>query len=451
MSEEANKTAPVEAAPEVPQPAEAAPAEAPAESKDAESKTEDKAEDKSQPMLKTTAKIDQENHSQNVKSDPSSLPETDDPNLIRGQVYPPITLSLGPPPLANLSLQVEYYFGDSNLPRDKFMWETTGGEENKPVSLKTICSFKRMRRFQPYTAVVAALRDSATLDVIGEEGAEQLKRKTPYQSSTDRKRKQEANTLYVKGFGDESATTQFDIEAFFTRHGPVNYIKLRRTPERLFKGSVFVEFPDEEAAKKFAASAPKWGDHELKIMTKHEYCEEKNQLIREGKLQPSSSSRAFFEGRDGSKPRGGGRGGFNKGNGQRSEGGRGGFRGRGGRGGRGRGRGRGGRGGHEGRGGEKKAEEAPAETSNNEFVSRPYPFPPPYFREAWTNSPLVSSRGSTRASPPRTPSPTASARARTTARPVRRPPRRSTSMPTRRRSIPPKSTVHQNLLGEGTL
>lgn len=350
MSEEANKTAPVEAAPEVPQPAEAAPAEAPAESKDAESKTEDKAEDKSQPMLKTTAKIDQENHSQNVKSDPSSLPETDDPNLIRGQV--------------------EYYFGDSNLPRDKFMWETTGGEENKPVSLKTICSFKRMRRFQPYTAVVAALRDSATLDVIGEEGAEQLKRKTPYQSSTDRKRKQEANTLYVKGFGDESATTQFDIEAFFTRHGPVNYIKLRRTPERLFKGSVFVEFPDEEAAKKFAASAPKWGDHELKIMTKHEYCEEKNQLIREGKLQPSSSSRAFFEGRDGSKPRGGGRGGFNKGNGQRSEGGRGGFRGRGGRGGRGRGRGRGGRGGHEGRGGEKKAEEAPAETSNNDVKPR---------------------------------------------------------------------------------
>lgn len=93
MSEEANKTAPVEAAPaapEVAQPAEAAPAEAPAENKDAESKAEEpKADDKAEPMLKTTAKIDQENHSQNVKSDPNSLPETDDPNLIRGQVLPP--------------------------------------------------------------------------------------------------------------------------------------------------------------------------------------------------------------------------------------------------------------------------------------------------------------------------------------------------------------------------
>lgn len=315
------------------------------------------------------------------------------------------------------------------------MWETTGGEENKPVSLKTICSFKRMRRFQPYTAVVAALRDSLTLDVVGDEGAEQLKRKTPYQSSTDRKRKQEANTLYVKGFGDESATTQFDIEAFFARHGPVNYIKLRRTPERLFKGSVFVEFPDEDAAKKFAAEEPKWDGHDLKIMTKHEYCEEKNQLIREGKLQPSSSSRAFFEGRDGSKGgRGGARGGFNKGNGQRSEGGRGGFRGRGGRGGRGRGRGRGGRGGREGREGrdEKKAEEAPAETSNNEFVSLPPYSTFPFFQRHRTDTLAASSRGSTRASPPRTPRPTASARARTTAPPARRPPRRPTSTPARR-------------------
>lgn len=91
MSEEANMTAPVEAAPaapEVAQPAEAAPAEAPAESKS----EEPKADDKAQPMIKTTAKID-ENHAQNVKSDPNSLPETDDPNLIRGQVRPPVTLS----------------------------------------------------------------------------------------------------------------------------------------------------------------------------------------------------------------------------------------------------------------------------------------------------------------------------------------------------------------------
>ncbi|SPN98460.1 related to RNA-binding protein La1 [Cephalotrichum gorgonifer] len=292
----------------------------------------------------------------NVKSDPNELPVTDDPALIRGQV--------------------EYYFGDSNLPRDKFMWESTGGEENKPVSLKTICSFKRMRRFQPYESVVAALRESNELDISGEEGKEELKRKRPYKSSSERKKKQEAATLYVKGFGEEVATTQFDIEAFFAQHGPVNYIKLRRSPEKVFKGSVFVEFPDEEAAKKFAEDAPKWKDQELKIMTKHDYCEEKSQLIREGKLQPSSSSRPFFEGRgDASRGRGGGRGGFNKGANFQKKGqdGRdGGFRGRGrgGRGGRGRGRGRGGRDGGRDERKEAKDQEAPKPHNANDVKPR---------------------------------------------------------------------------------
>ena len=82
MSEEANKPAPVEAAaPEVDAPA-SKPAEAPA-SESTESKPEG---EKTQPMLKTTAQIDEKDHAKNVKSDFKSLPVTDDPKLIRGQV-----------------------------------------------------------------------------------------------------------------------------------------------------------------------------------------------------------------------------------------------------------------------------------------------------------------------------------------------------------------------------
>ena len=81
MSEEANKPAPVEAA--APAPAVDA-TETPAV--ESESKPEGEA---AQPMLKTTAEINKDNHSQNVKSQLQSLPETDDPNLIRGQVSLP--------------------------------------------------------------------------------------------------------------------------------------------------------------------------------------------------------------------------------------------------------------------------------------------------------------------------------------------------------------------------
>ena len=185
------------------------------------------------------------------------------------------------------------------------MWETCAGTENKPMAIAKIHSFKRMRTFQPYSAVVAALRDSKFLEVSGEEGEEAVKRKTPYKPMNENKAKVEAATVYVKGFGDENPDTQFDLESFFANFGEVKGLKLRRTNEGLFKGSVFVTFADEEAAKKFLETdpAPKWKEHDLKIMSKHDYCEEKSDLIRQGKLEPNATQRnKFYEGKDSTRP-----------------------------------------------------------------------------------------------------------------------------------------------------
>lgn len=291
-------------------------------------------------IIKTTAQIDRKNHKNNRKFDPSTQEVTDDPAAIRKQV--------------------EFYFGDWNFAQDKFMWETCGGSENKPMAIEKIHTFKRMRRFQPYTAVVAALRDSELLDVEGEEGKETVRRKVAYKAMSNTRSKAEAATVYVKGFGDETPSTQFDLETFFAQYGEVKGLKLRRTGENLFKGSVFVTFADEETASKFIKlePAPKWKEHDLKIMTKHDYCEEKSEMIRQGKLEPSStSSKKFYEGRES-----GSRGGNKNAGGKdandwkkrRDNDQKNGFRGgRGGRGGRGRG-GRGGRGGNF-RGGDRDA------------------------------------------------------------------------------------------------
>ncbi|KAI9167226.1 La protein [Paramyrothecium foliicola] len=301
------------------------------ETKD-EKPAEDGAAAQEPKILKTTAQIDNKDFRNNRKFDPSAREVTDDPVAIRKQV--------------------EFYFGDWNFPQDKFMWETAGGAENKPVPVKTIHSFKRMRTFQPYSAVIAALRDSTFLEVSGEEGEEVVKRKNPYKPLPANKAKAEAATVYVKGFGDEAPDTQFELEGFFAKFGDVKAVKLRRTNENLFKGSVFVTFADEETAKNFLKQdpAPKWKENDLKIMSKHDYCEEKSDLIRQGKIEPSNSNpKKFYEGRDsGAKgARGRGRGGFNgssddwkkrrdhdqkNGFRDRRGGGRGGGRGRGGRG-----------------------------------------------------------------------------------------------------------------------
>lgn len=170
-----------------------------------------------------------------------------------------------------------------------------------------------MKRFEPISTVVAALRQSGFLDVAGPEGEETVKRKVAYDPSAPRHSVLK-RSVYVKGFGDEEPSSQFDIEAFFAPYGPTNAVRLRRTPEKEFKGSVFVEFADEETAEKFLAldPKPKWkGKHDLEIKSKKEYTDGKEKDIKEGKMEPSESW----------APRG--RGGF-RGNNARGE-----FRGRG--------------------------------------------------------------------------------------------------------------------------
>ncbi|KAF1817421.1 hypothetical protein P152DRAFT_445512 [Eremomyces bilateralis CBS 781.70] len=72
--------------------------------------------------------------------------------------------------------QVEYYFSDENLPNDAYLLEKCCGSQNLPVSIKKICSFAMMRKYKPYSAVVAALKKSIYLDVVDDK---LIKRKIP--------------------------------------------------------------------------------------------------------------------------------------------------------------------------------------------------------------------------------------------------------------------------------
>ncbi len=108
--------------------------------------------------------------------------------------------------------------------------------------------------------------------------------------------------VYAKGFGEEAPSTQFDIEAFFAPYGPTNAVRLRRSDDKVFKGSVFVEFETEDLATAFLElePKPKFKDSELQIMSKKEYCDKKVDDIKAGKIRPNTPYEKPF--------RGGGRG-----------------------------------------------------------------------------------------------------------------------------------------------
>tara|TARA_R110002003_G_scaffold45_5_gene3463 strand:- start:6038 stop:7249 length:1212 start_codon:yes stop_codon:yes gene_type:complete len=273
-----------------------------------------------------------------------NLPETDDPVEIRNQVRLGVAVVMT---YTNLA-QVEFYFSTQNLVTDEHLFLELGGPKNRPVSIKHITDFKRMRRFRPYSAVVNALRESKDLVVVDDgeysgTGKEAVKRKEPLEVPTeegdeDRKpstqdlfyrlKRTSSNRLetsiYAKDFGDEKDAGQIALEAFFRPYGSV-MVRKRRDEQGSWKGSVFVEFDNEDSQKQFLAldPKPKFNDNELTIMSKKAYitmkCEEKG---IEPDFENSRQESNGYRSRGGDRDREGGRG-------------RGRGRGRGGRGGRG--------------------------------------------------------------------------------------------------------------------
>lgn len=166
-----------------------------------------------------------------------------------------------------------------------------------------------MRRFQPRDAVISALKESSTLDLVEEDTA--IKRKERLPDGLVGKPMNEiqkvhedssmARSIYVKGFGEEEASTQFDIEAFFQTYGTTNSVRLRRGDDGAFKGSVFVEFDSEDKQRDFLTleHAPKWKDKELLIKSKKQYCDDKVDDIKAGRVRPRSGDRSYRGGQRG--------------------------------------------------------------------------------------------------------------------------------------------------------
>ncbi|KAL2315143.1 La protein [Schizosaccharomyces pombe] len=195
---------------------------------------------------------------------------------------------------AEVLKQVEFYFSDTNLPHDKFLW-TTSQKNDGWVPIQTIANFKRMRRFQPLEAIVNALRKSPELLEVDEAG-EKVRRRIPL-VRVDNKSVME-RSVYCKGFGDEKDDTQIALEKFFEENaGPISAVRMRRDDDKKFKGSVFVEFKEPDVANKFlekVKTAPlKWGEDELTIMSKKEYVDMKAELHKNDPPKFSSKRRRF--------------------------------------------------------------------------------------------------------------------------------------------------------------
>ncbi|XP_067687096.1 lupus La protein-like [Haliotis asinina] len=184
--------------------------------------------------------------------------------------------------------QIEYYFGDINLPRDRFLQDQITQDDGW-VTLETMLKFNRLKKLSDDCGVIcAALRKSAS--GLMEVAEDNLKiRRSPDKpipdNTKERREEMSARCVYAKGFPED--LTLDGLQEFFSKQGPVESISMRRIPKtKDFKGSVFVVFAKKEDAETFVnAESLKYGETELIRSFRDDYFKRKNEEKRQAKKQ----------------------------------------------------------------------------------------------------------------------------------------------------------------------
>lgn len=179
--------------------------------------------------------------------------------------------------------QVEYYFGDANLRRDKFLLEQIGKDEDGWVPFSVLLTFKRLAALSTDIEVIAnALMKSEEGLVEISEDKTKIRRhpEKPIPEHNEERRKEIASrTAYVKGFPLE--TEMSDLIEFFNPFEKVANIIMRKYSDKAtktykFKGSVFVTFVKKEQCEAFVNKEKvQYKDRDLIRLWQEKYFEQK--------------------------------------------------------------------------------------------------------------------------------------------------------------------------------
>ncbi|KAL3650826.1 elongin A [Castilleja foliolosa] len=178
--------------------------------------------------------------------------------------------------------QVEFYFSDSNLPRDKFLQKTVNESDDGLVSLALICSFSRMRGHlslgdvkpedvpeDTIKAVAETLRTSTFLKVS--EDGEKVGRVTELPKPDEAIKQSNERTIAASPL--EYDVKLEAVESFFSQYAKVNSVRLPRhaADNRAFCGTALVEFSSEEDAANVLKQTLSYSGVELELKPKKEF------------------------------------------------------------------------------------------------------------------------------------------------------------------------------------
>ncbi|XP_077210516.1 la protein 1-like isoform X2 [Tasmannia lanceolata] len=195
--------------------------------------------------------------------------------------------------------QVEFYFSDSNLPRDNFLKKSMSESDDGLVSLALICSFSRMRSHlglgtikaedvsdETVSAVAETLRKSSLLKVS--EDGKRIGRSTEIPKLEEVVDQVDIRTIAASPLAYDVKLE--DLESFFGQYGKVNSVRLPRLigDKRYFCGTALIEFSTEEDAKTVLEQSLVCAGADLELKPKKDFESEREKMMQEFENSHSS-------------------------------------------------------------------------------------------------------------------------------------------------------------------
>jgi len=188
-----------------------------------------------------------------------------------------ITLNLNDPIVKKLKRQLEYYFGDINYPKDKFM-RSKAAENKGFIPIAVFITFNRIKAdTSDVNLITAILKTIPDLEVL----EDQVRRIKPLPDSIDYKARAD-HTVVFSGFPTTEPIVTIDelTELILPYANPVAIFRKRYFRSKEFKGKVYLQFESVEDAKKLAdLKEITWKDHKITIVAHEEYIKEKTAAL----------------------------------------------------------------------------------------------------------------------------------------------------------------------------
>ncbi|CAF1571576.1 unnamed protein product [Didymodactylos carnosus] len=151
--------------------------------------------------------------------------------------------------------QIEYYFGDVNMVRDKFL-KIESEKNDGWIPLSILTTFNRLKSLTTdQDRIMNALKQSFS-GLLQLNESENKIRRDPTKPIPGSQQELESllknRTVYVKGFPKSSSITLDNLLQFFEKYGSTDNIQMHRHfKTKEFNGAAFVVFPTDKDAIKF--------------------------------------------------------------------------------------------------------------------------------------------------------------------------------------------------------